>query len=674
MNIINYIADAIARWRENLLISEIRKEPESILYMKDPSLNVILALSERAPEFIPYIQENYADKLTDDVKQAMVEINPNVIEWFIGDDKLTSYVLHHFSDKLSEENKIAIVQYDPNTITYFSDTSETIQLTAVTKDPSIIVAISEPYASVQIAAVQENPELIKKIVEPCEEARLIYIKERWENISQIEDPTEKEMLAAVNSNSLSILCIDHPPTSIQLAAVNDDSHNILKIRNPSIEVCEAAIKKEFGNIKIPDQNMIDATITLFSKMEETNKKYNEMWLCADYADNYEIKMREWKEADSWKEEQLSKALYEFTENSNSKYRINPDQRLENESNNIDDLRIEAIQILQGNAPERFFEKRFEGIREQFAHWSERLYECLNDYETGKSYKNTRMMSDEFSIKKEIEQIANIIASEIRESFSVEDFSKYVSVLFKADNLEIGKVPTIEEALSLFSHKYLLPKEINSAVFENEVSGQYEINRPNIQYDVFDNRNFQLMNAGTNPYSPNYKELFDNLGLKKEFNEFEKKCVERDSWNGSYFYAIATRDIAEVYDLDRELPILDQNIEESRKILYEGMNQKLGAKKEIVVDKQTVEIFCIPDAIKKTKITEEDKEKLTRGEKVLVKGMISSKGIPFDAYVYVNKEKNTLAFDLPRKKEKIKMELNNPQTKSITKPKKRKLGS
>ena len=167
--------------------------------------------------------------------------------------------------------------------------------------------------------------------------------------------------------------------------------------------------------------------------------------------------------------------------------------------------------------------------------------------------------------------------------------------------------------------------------------------------MFENRNTQLMNAGTNPYSPNYKELFDNLGLKKEFNEFEKKCIERDSWNGSYFYAIATRDIAEIYDLDSELPKRDQDIEDSRKILYEGIIEKINTEKEIAVEKQTVEILCIPDTIKKTKITEEDKQKLAQGEKILVKGMISSKGIPFDAYVYVNKEKNTLTFDLPRKK-------------------------
>ena len=165
MNILNYIADAIAGWRENLLISEIQKDPESIFYMNDPSKNVILALSERAPEFIPYIQENYADKLTDDVKQAMVKINPNVIKWFPDDEKLTSHVLEHYYDKLSEENTITIVGKRPEVISYFPDASETIQLTAITKDPSTIVAISWPYPSVQVAAVQRNPELIRSIVE-----------------------------------------------------------------------------------------------------------------------------------------------------------------------------------------------------------------------------------------------------------------------------------------------------------------------------------------------------------------------------------------------------------------------------------------------------------------------------------------------------------------------------
>lgn len=135
MDILRSFADAITRVLDRFYISSVRKDPESILYMKDPSLNVILALSERAPEFIPYIQGNYADKLTDDVKQAMVKINPNVIEWFPDDEKLTFHVLDHYCDKLSEENTITIVGKRPEAISYFPDASEAIQLAAVTKDP-----------------------------------------------------------------------------------------------------------------------------------------------------------------------------------------------------------------------------------------------------------------------------------------------------------------------------------------------------------------------------------------------------------------------------------------------------------------------------------------------------------------------------------------------------------
>ena len=46
MDILRSFADAITRVLDRFYISSVRKDPESILYMKDPSLNVILALSE----------------------------------------------------------------------------------------------------------------------------------------------------------------------------------------------------------------------------------------------------------------------------------------------------------------------------------------------------------------------------------------------------------------------------------------------------------------------------------------------------------------------------------------------------------------------------------------------------------------------------------------------------
>lgn len=487
----------------------------------------------------------------------------------------------------------------------------------------------------------------------------------WEQIKNLI--RDQWQIQVIKRRMISIRKISNPSEKVQTIAVEKNPDALKYIENPSKET--QRIAKELSNEMNGKESQLDKIGRGKSENDlgvQMNKLYNQA------GDN---EQRKEKIIEAYRNIRENLRSYNYGTELGDSFRISsPEERIKPNPTRLTDIKLEAIQILQGNSPERIFDQRFTEIRNQFVERAESLSESINDIETGKTYKNIRMMSDNNFHKKNIYSFAKSLSDEIKESIHPTDLSKYADDLIKADNLEIGKVPTIEEALSLFSHKYLLPKEINSAVFENEESGKYEITRPNIQYDVFDNRNTQLMKAGTNPYSPNYKELFDNLGLKKEFNEFEKKCVERDSWNGSYFYAVAAHDIAEIYDLDRELPMLDQNIEDSRKILYEGMIQKINTEKKIAIDKQTVEIFCIPDTIKKIKIAEEDKEKLARGEKVLIKGMISSKGTPFDAYVHVNKEKNTLAFDLPRKKEKIKMELNNPQTKSIAKPKKRKLGS
>lgn len=288
MDILRSFANALTGVLDRFYISSVRRDPENIFYIQNPSKNVIIALAEIAPGYILYIQENHADKLTEDVK-------------------------------------LGIVQNNPRTIEYFPDASEALQLAAVTKDPSTIVTISNPYISAQIAAMQQNSELIKKMDDPCEEARLMYIKENGQNISQIENPSEKEMLAAVNSNSSNIIYINNPSLKVQLAAVNGDANNILKIKNPSIEVCKAAIQKEFGNIKIPDQNVIGNTITLFSKRLEIFDRHDKMYQCARYADDFEISMREFDQADLWEKEQLSKAIQEFTEGGDSKLHINPDQ-------------------------------------------------------------------------------------------------------------------------------------------------------------------------------------------------------------------------------------------------------------------------------------------------------------------------------------------------------------
>lgn len=64
----------------------------------------------------------------------------------------------------------------------------------------------------------------------------------------------------------------------------------------------------------------------------------------------------------------------------------------------------------------------------------------------------------------------------------------------------------------------------------------------------------------------------------------------------------------------------------------------------------VQEFRMPETVKGVELSQENKQKLESGEKIFLEGMTSAKGTLFSANVYVDKEKGTLAFDFPEKKE------------------------
>ena len=91
--------------------------------------------------------------------------------------------------------------------------------------------------------------------------------------------------------------------------------------------------------------------------------------------------------------------------------------------------------------------------------------------------------------------------------------------------------------------------------------------------------------------------------------------------------------------------------------------KKGEKTPILLslDKQTNELVVfrkewlkVPEIYKGTKLDEEQKEKLSNGEKVEIKGMISTKGQPFDGDVQFNADKRyfELIFDNHKKQSQI----------------------
>lgn len=269
--------------------------------------------------------------------------------------------------------------------------------------------------------------------------------------------------------------------------------------------------------------------------------------------------------------------------------IDLDQLSDKERINI----IEAVQILQGDTPERFLGYQFEELRRQFANSSQTFIDSLNDYSIGLIFKDVRMMSDEFSIKKEIYQEAQLIADEIKKSLSPNDLSKYASDLLKMDNIGLGRVPNIKDTLSLFSKEYIIP-EYKSALVENMKGVGYSLDYNQFETYVSKGSNLQFVHAGNNPYSPNYKELFETLGLKNEFDEFEKSCIERTKWNGRYSYAVQNSDIVDIFSLEKELPKLDQKVDDSKKALYESLVINNKAKELDNIEYQSARLHHILD--------------------------------------------------------------------------------
>ena len=103
------------------------------------------------------------------------------------------------------------------------------------------------------------------------------------------------------------------------------------------------------------------------------------------------------------------------------------------------------------------------------------------------------------------------------------------------------------------------------------------------------------------------------------------------------------------------------------------DEKESKKQEEQQEQSRNQEFRMPHTVKGVEISAENRQKLLQGERVFIEGMISSKGTPFNAYMYIDQKKKTLAFDLPEKKEKKKENIDTPQAEAIKKPKKKKLG-
>lgn len=577
-------------FRERRNIAMVENAPFSIRSIKNPSEKVQLLAVQQEPSTIGDIKKPSPKAQIIAVEKdygLITLINSPCEEAQKIAVNQDSYALSLIDT--SEAVQLSVIKKHPSAIQYIKNPTEKVQLAAVEKASWTIAYIKEPTEAVKLAAVKEEPLLIKSMINPSEAIQMAVVEQYPWGVLDIKNPTEKVEITAI-LNDPSTLCYykSDPSENVQLAIISEKPDLIKLLTNPSEAVQDLAkdtSRKLDNNDKSANANSSLKEIQGIKRGKSENDLGVQMnRLCNQAGDNEQRKERILKAYNNVRNNLRS---HGFGTELGDSYRLSsPKERLRPNKISIE-KRIEAIQVLQGNAPERILDEKFNDIREQYPHCSEWMKERICNPETGKTYDNIRMMSDKYYIKDDIYQTAKTFAEEIKDDFSPYNFSKYANDLLKVDNLELGRVPTIKETLSLFSKEYILPEEINSAVFENEDSAQYEITRPLLQYNVSKDNNFQFISAGTNPYSPNYKERFENLGLKKEFQEFEELCVKRDKWNDQYSYAIQCKDIAEIYDLENELPELDQKVEDSRKSLYgklkENVNCKLEGIKESLND-------------------------------------------------------------------------------------------
>ena len=186
---------ALASLADRWYISEIHKSPDNFYNMTEPSGKVIQALAGKAPELIPYVKAKYPEKLTEEVRKAIVLDNPDSIRYFSDDVKLTSYILKERGEDISEETKSYLVSKNASYIGDMANPSEKVQVSAVLKDNGCITLIDHPCEAAQRISVARDP-FVLSLIEPAENVCMFAVEQDPSNIRFIANPSEKVRMAA----------------------------------------------------------------------------------------------------------------------------------------------------------------------------------------------------------------------------------------------------------------------------------------------------------------------------------------------------------------------------------------------------------------------------------------------------------------------------------------------
>lgn len=194
------------------------------------------------------------------------------------------------------------------------DPTERQQMAAVKNHVNNIIYIKEPTEKVQLAVVKEWPSLFQYIKNPTEKVAREAVKNNASNIQFVAKPSEELQEEVIERSPDNIRYIKNPSIKAQMAAVNKKAYVITSIQDPDAMVCLAAATKvckgNIGDIN-PEADIVGEAKKLFARLDVISNMAYEYRLDASYADSYEVRDSERKEADAWEEREEAKAIQKF---------------------------------------------------------------------------------------------------------------------------------------------------------------------------------------------------------------------------------------------------------------------------------------------------------------------------------------------------------------------------
>ena len=143
----------------------------------------------------------------------------------------------------SELTQLYAVKTEPSVIQYIEYPTDKVQILAISDDPTNFEFINNPSEKIQLIAVKSYGTMIKHIENPSEAVQLAAVEDFLRSIYFISNPTEKVQLYVVKKAPGLIGAIERPTEKTQILAITKDLHLIEKIKNPTQNVIDYFTKR-----------------------------------------------------------------------------------------------------------------------------------------------------------------------------------------------------------------------------------------------------------------------------------------------------------------------------------------------------------------------------------------------------------------------------------------------